>query len=126
MADHLGDGRGPAISGRRDIVLCRLAEIADGGSNGFVTVVGGRRRAVLAVRRGRAVFVYVNSCPHIGAPLDFEPGQFLNAEGTLIQCSNHGALFRIEDGYCVSGPCAGKSLERQRARVRNGMVLLDD
>jgi nitrite reductase/ring-hydroxylating ferredoxin subunit len=93
-----------------DSVLCRLEDIPEEGSAGFVVETHGRRQAVLAVRRGAGVFAYVNSCPHIGAPLDYMPGKFLNLEKTHILCANHGALFRISDGYCVSGPCAGKTL----------------
>ena len=28
----------------------------------------------------------------------------------MILCATHGALFRIEDGHCLSGPCVGESL----------------
>ena len=91
---------------------------------GLEAEIDGRREALLAVRRGGAVFVYVNSCPHIGAPLDFMPGRFLNAEGTHILCSTHGALFRIEDGACVSGPCAGDRLHPIPTVVENGKLFL--
>jgi len=29
---------------------------------------------------------------------------------SLIQCATHGALFLIESGECIAGPCAGQSL----------------
>ncbi len=29
---------------------------------------------------------------------------------SLIQCATHGALFLIESGECVAGPCAGQFL----------------
>ncbi|MEE8263379.1 MAG: Rieske (2Fe-2S) protein, partial [Gammaproteobacteria bacterium] len=38
------------------------------------------------------------------------PDQFLDETGNLLQCATHGALFRIEDGFCVAGPCTGASL----------------
>jgi nitrite reductase/ring-hydroxylating ferredoxin subunit len=105
--------------------LCRLDDIPDGGSNGFVAAMpSGVRKAFLAVRKGAHAYVYVNSCPHTGAPLDFHPGQFLNLGKTLIMCSTHGALFRIEDGFCLSGPCAGKSLEPALTEVKGGTVYL--
>ena len=107
------------------VVLCRLADIDDGESNGFVaTRPDGTRIGVLAVRRGIEVFAYVNSCPHTQAPLDFRPGQFLTLDKTLIQCSTHGALFRIEDGFCVKGPCAGKSLVPLAVAVAGNAVRL--
>ncbi len=109
------------------LLLCRLDDIPDGDSAGFaVTHPDGRRRGVLAVRRAGNVFAYVNSCPHSRAPLDLIPGRFLSFDKTFILCSSHGALFCIEDGYCVEGPCAGKSLAPLKAVVEDGCVFLAD
>ncbi|MDP6786659.1 MAG: Rieske 2Fe-2S domain-containing protein [Rhodospirillales bacterium] len=102
--------------------LCRLDDIADGGSERFVAQVNGQARGVMAIRQGARVFVYVNDCPHTGAPLDFTPGKFLNLEGTHILCTGHGALFRIEDGHCVSGPCVGDDLQALDAVVEDDAV----
>ena len=104
--------------------LCDLDDVDDGGSKGVIadTVVG--KRALMVIRRGEEVFAYVNSCPHIGSPLDLQPGRFLNREGTLILCTTHGALFRIEDGFCVSGPCAEKSLISVKTEIRDGSVYV--
>ncbi len=102
--------------------LCRLDDIPDGGSNGFVRETNGSLRGYMVIRRGDAVFVYVNSCPHIGLPLDLKPGRFLNAQGDRILCTTHGALFRIEDGHCVSGPCIGDALKAVPATIRDGDV----
>jgi len=105
-------------------VLCRLDEIPDGGSNGFFTETGDGRLLYMAVRRGNAVFVYRNACPHTGMPLDFQPGQFLSPDRTLIQCSTHGAQFRIDDGYCVAGPCEGDRLVAVKTEIRAGKVYI--
>ena len=107
-----------------DVRLCALDDIEDGQSNGFAVERDGEAIAVIGVRVGDAVFAYVNSCPHIGAPLDFTPGQFLNLERTHIQCSTHGALFTIEDGACVAGPCNGQSLAALKTVVRHNEVFL--
>jgi nitrite reductase/ring-hydroxylating ferredoxin subunit len=109
-----------ATGGRR--LLCRLDDVADGGSAAFVAEVAGQPRSAMAIRRGMSVFVYVNSCPHTEAPLDFTPGKFLDLEGTHILCANHGALFRIEDGHCISGPCAGDDLRPLAAVVAEDAV----
>lgn len=66
--------------------------------------------AAFAIRHGGKLYAYLNQCPHTGAPLNWSPGQFLDAEGEHLMCSLHGALFRIEDGYCIYGPCAGAAL----------------
>jgi nitrite reductase/ring-hydroxylating ferredoxin subunit len=103
--------------------LCRLDDIPDRGSNGFYTD-GADRRLHMAIRRGNEVFVYENRCPHTGLPLDFQPGRFLTTDGALIQCSNHGAQFRIKDGFCVSGPCEGDSLKAVKTEIRDGRVFV--
>lgn len=91
--------------------LCALAEIPDGGSRGFTLARGdapGLR--VFAVRRGESVWAYVNRCPHRGTPLDWRPDDFLDREGRHIVCATHGAVFQLEDGVCIAGPCPGEQL----------------
>lgn len=107
------------------VVLCPLDDVPDGGSNGFVAETPDGKRAFLVVRQGGEAYVYVNSCPHIGSPLDFEPGQFMNLEKTHIMCSTHGALFDIKTGHCLSGPCAGDDLEKVDSTVVDGKILLN-
>ena len=106
-------------------VLCRLEELGDSASRGFSVSLGENRLEMFVVRRGDDVFGYRNNCPHTGAPLDWTPDDFLDADGKFIQCAMHGALFKVEDGYCVLGPCAGLSLTRMPLRVSNGLVILD-
>ena len=90
--------------------LCHIDEIDEEGGKGFVFGEGMARREIFLVRAGGKVFGYENACPHLGSPLDFTPDRFLNAEGTHIICATHGALFEIETGHCVSGPCEGDRL----------------
>jgi len=84
---------------------------------------GERLFAGFVVRRGEAVFGYVDVCPHAGSPLANPVGRFLTREGDLILCAAHGALFRIEDGVATSGPCAGQGLEAWGVLVRDGVVV---
>ena len=65
---------------------------------------------LFVVRRKDRYFAYVNRCPHTGITLNWLPDRFLDVSEQLIQCSTHGALFRIEDGLCLRGPCVGASL----------------
>jgi len=105
--------------------LCQINEIADGSSMGRTAEVSGKRTRLIIVRKGGCFFVYVNSCPHNRGPLDFIPDQFLTPAKDMILCAGHGAQFRIEDGYCVIGPCAGKALQPIPCTVRDGSVWLD-
>jgi len=86
--------------------LCDKNELDEGTSRGF-EVEGFQ---LLAVRRDGQVYVYQNRCPHRSVPLQWQPDQFLDASASLIQCATHGALFLIESGECIAGPCEGKSL----------------
>ena len=104
--------------------LCRLEDIPDGGSESFVAEVNGEKQSLAVLRRGSSVWVYVNSCPHIGAPLDFKKGKFLNREETHIICANHGALFEVGDGMCVRGPCIGEALEAVPCVVRDDTIYI--
>ena len=63
-----------------------------------------------SAERKSSVNAYLNSCPHRGIPLNWQPDMFLDEDSELIHCSSHGARFRVGDGFCVSGPCAGQSL----------------
>jgi nitrite reductase/ring-hydroxylating ferredoxin subunit len=66
--------------------------------------------AIFIQPRGTGAVAYVNSCPHIGLPLDLKPGTMFNADVGYFICSTHGALFEPETGLCVGGPCAGRHL----------------
>lgn len=89
------------------ISLCHIDDIADNQSKGFE--IEGRH--IFAVKKFDKLHVYLNSCPHLGIQLEMVPDQFLDHSHSLIMCSMHGALFRIEDGLCISGPCLEQSLK---------------
>lgn len=91
-------------------VLCRLDEIADPGAK---TLCFGEGAAVFigfVVRKDGRIRGYVDRCPHARRPLAAVDDRYLTRDGELILCSAHGALFRIEDGVCIAGPCAGQRL----------------
>ncbi|MBX9761627.1 MAG: Rieske (2Fe-2S) protein [Pseudomonadaceae bacterium] len=87
--------------------LCAPDELAEGQSRGFERAT----EQLFAVRKDGQLYAYRNRCPHRGIPLEWQPDQFLDVSASLIQCATHGALFLIESGECVAGPCAGQSLE---------------
>ena len=106
-------------------VVCRLSDLA-GGARGFTLGSADWPLRGFVVRVGDTVHGYLNRCPHAGHPLDLLPQRFLTADGTLILCSSHGALFEKATGYCVAGPCAGRALTPIALQVVGGFVLLDD
>jgi nitrite reductase/ring-hydroxylating ferredoxin subunit len=107
-------------------VICPLHELGDPGARGFTMGAGDWPLRGFVVRRGTMVRAFVNHCPHAGFPLNWQQNQFLAPHAPLILCVMHGALFDIEDGRCVSGPCEGASLRSLPVSVQQGYVLLDD
>ena len=106
--------------------LCRLDEVPDGDARGFeVPGPDGEPLRLIVLRRGDHVRVFENRCPHRGTPLDWQPDRFLDAAGEHLICATHGALFRLDDGACVAGPCLGDALTRIAAWVVGGVVRLD-
>lgn len=87
--------------------LCLSQALAEGQSLSLKAL----HTSVFAVRKNGQVYLYRNRCPHRGVPLNWQPDDFLDDSHSLIRCASHGALFTIEDGQCVAGPCAGKELE---------------
>ena len=105
--------------------LCGFNELRDPGSKGFVVDLDGQATEIFIVRKGDAVYGYRNSCPHTGGPLDWKPDEYLDGDGEHILCATHAALFRIEDGLCVGGPCKRQHLTPVPLRIEAGDVLLD-
>lgn len=100
--------------------LCRLDELPEVGSRQF----DHGEESLFAVRQYSEVFVYRNICPHIGTPLNWQEDQFLDSENRFIQCASHGALFEIDSGLCVAGPCSGQSLQTVSHEVRQGCIFI--
>jgi nitrite reductase/ring-hydroxylating ferredoxin subunit len=59
---------------------------------------------------------------HIG--LDKGSGAELR-DGEIV-CTNHGAMFEADTGYCTFGPCEGAYLDAVAVTVENGAVKLAD
>lgn len=62
------------------------------------------------VRYLGVAYAYINRCAHVPIELDWNPGQFFNLSQEWIICATHGAMYHPADGFCVMGPCQGRSL----------------
>ena len=94
----------------------RLADIPE---NGVRELPGG----LIAWRRGDALRVFVNRCPHFHLALNYEPGEF-KVFGGLIACAHHYSYFRFADGLCVEGQCVGEPLEAVPYRIEEGCIVV--
>jgi len=95
-------------------------DIPENGSKGFEC----NDEKYFAVKKQNRIYIYQNSCPHIGVALEWVEDTFLDASRTMIQCANHGALFVIENGACVAGPCTGKKLKPIKFKLENNEIYL--
>lgn len=86
--------------------LCELNDIPQGKA----IVVSLEASSYVVYRSNKGVHVYLNRCPHLQVPLNTDSAQLLDDSGSLLQCDKHGALFVVDSGRCVSGPCEGKRL----------------
>lgn len=108
--------------------VCHIKDLKDHQSYGFQIPLDTGELDIVVIRQGSAVRAYLNHCPHLGIPLNWQPDKFLSLEETHIQCSTHGALFTLEEGYCISGPCRGQSLTALQTEVdgQNDLYLVSD
>ena len=72
------------------------------------------------------VHAYINWCPHLGIELNFMPDEFMDSDRQFIMCANHGALFEVESGHCLSGPCMGDKLVPVPVEVRGNEIWLGE
>ena len=105
------------------VALGPVDTIAPEGARGYVLQLRAGRFHGFVVRRGDAVFGYVDRCPHAGLPLAQVLDDYLTPRGDLIACSWHSALFAIDSGVCVGGPCGGARLTPWPVAVVDGMIV---
>ncbi|MFN3498355.1 MAG: Rieske (2Fe-2S) protein [Pannonibacter indicus] len=93
------------------LFLCREEEIAEAEAKGFGPL-GSYRRKIIVLRHQGALRAWLDSCPHYstGTPMAWKTDAYLNGEGTHLACHSHGALFDMDTGECVIGPCLGQQL----------------
>ena len=101
------------------IPLCDTNEISDPGSKSFEIRQGRNDISLFIVHKNGTYNAYINSCPHTGANLEWQQDQFLDMDNMFIQCSTHDALFEIDTGTCIAGPCVGDHLQAVELVIKN-------
>jgi nitrite reductase/ring-hydroxylating ferredoxin subunit len=67
---------------------------------------------------------YVNQCQHVPVELDWEQGHFFTVSKDYLICATHGAHYSPDTGYCVMGPCKGKSLHALPVTEQNHQITI--
>lgn len=102
-------------------VLCNFDDIQEDQSKGFTV----NEQRIFAVKKDGRMHVYQNWCPHLGINLEYMPDTFLDREKRYIECANHGALFEVDTGMCVVGPCTGQALRPVAFEIKDNKVIID-
>lgn len=103
--------------------LCASGELAEKGKAVVFDVVHFREPArAFALRFEGRVVAYLNRCVHVPTELDWQPGEFLDADRQWIICSIHGATYAPATGRCVGGPCGRGRLTELVVEERDGRV----
>jgi nitrite reductase/ring-hydroxylating ferredoxin subunit len=110
--------------GQRVIVCGSDALVECGDGVRFEVDRGGRPHPAFAIRFAGRVHAYLNRCVHVGVELDWQPGRFFDADGMVLICSTHGALYDPATGACRGGPCRGAGLEPVSVEEIDGLVVL--
>lgn len=106
--------------------LLASAELPEGSVRLLTVGSGPDRQDLVLIRHEGAPLAYVNACPHMGIQLDWVADRVLSPDRRWLRCTGHGALFRIADGLCVRGPCAGDRLRRVAVAERDGAIRLGE
>ena len=105
-------------------LICASAALCDGGSGvRFEIARAGATLPAFVVRFRGELHAYVNECQHQATELDWNPGEFFDAERIYLICATHGALYDPENGLCIDGPCRGARLTSVTVRERDGAVF---
>lgn len=105
-------------------ILCDIADIEDGSAKEFSYRSGTDFHDIFIQRKENEIYAFVNMCPHAGTPLNMEEGLFMERTGTYLMCHTHGALFQLNDGLCVAGPCNGDRLQSVDVKLVNGKIIV--
>jgi nitrite reductase/ring-hydroxylating ferredoxin subunit len=103
--------------------LCASSDLEERGrAVVFDVLQSGQPVRAFALRFEGRVVAYLNRCLHLAAEMDWQPGEFLDAERERIICSLHGATYEPLSGSCAGGPCGRGRLTALPVAERDGAV----
>lgn len=108
-------------------LICASADLEDGGKGvRFMVDWHGRPASAFVIRHHGTARAFLNQCGHVPVELDWQEGDFFDADGVYLICSTHGALYSPQDGRCVTGRCSGKGLTSLPVEERDNRICLTE
>jgi nitrite reductase/ring-hydroxylating ferredoxin subunit len=112
-----------APAGAQPLPLCASDDLVERGPALLFEVLEyGRPVRAFALRFDGFVVAYLNRCAHVPVEMDWQAGEFLDADREVILCSIHGASYAPRTGRCVGGPCGRGRLTELRISEAHGQV----
>ena len=82
----------------------------DFSAQSFTTKIRGEVFHGFVIKKNNKYFAYQNLCRHLSVTLDLNDADFFTHDKKHLQCQMHGAIYEIETGLCIAGPCVGAKL----------------
>lgn len=109
----------------QDVLIFDSADLQNGGKGiRFALPALGETVTGFVVRFNGEPYAYVNQCAHVSVELDWNLGDFFTAQQDFLICATHGAHYRPDNGFCVMGPCKGKSLKPIKVVEQNDKIII--
>ena len=110
----------------QDTVVLKSEELEDGAKGiRFALPMLGEFATGFVVRFQGKPYAYINQCAHVPVELDWNEGDFFTVQKDYLICSTHGAHYRPDNGFCVMGPCKGKSLKPIQVTEQNQEIIIN-
>lgn len=108
---------------RSERLICVSDALVEGGAGiRFEVHRGGEVMPAFVIRFHGVARAYINECQHQATELDWNPGEFFDADRLYLICATHGACYEPASGLCVDGPCTGACLAAVAVRERDGAI----
>jgi len=112
---------------RTRVRACERAALQPGEVRTCVLPLGADKRpreALLLLGSDGEPRAYVNRCRHLPIPIDAGSRSYLTNDKQHLLCGTHGALYQLDDGKCVAGPCLHMELERLPIEIEDGTLFV--
>ena len=90
----------------------------------FEAKIKGKLVQGFVVKKGKEFFAYRNVCQHLPVTLDLMDDNFFTHDKRHLQCHMHGAMYEVETGFCVAGPCQGARLSSLPILVEPARIVV--
>lgn len=112
------------MSASDQIVVLSKRLFSNPSTQSFQVKVKGKIVRGFVVRQGSDYHAYLNRCQHLPVTLDLNDNEFFTHDKKYLQCHMHGAIYEMDSGLCIGGPCQGASLFKLSVEEEEGEIVV--